>query len=1052
MYFTFMLIVFTGSIIIGQDRIYVGTTENPFTSIADHSSWGTATSDLQAAINALTTNGGEVWIERGTYYPTESYYTTDVNSPYYDATAVEARCVSFMMRDGVAIYGGFNGESELSARTNFAYGEANATVLSGDLGADGIMANNAYHVVYASDNTALSASLSDVIVTGGNANGESRNSRGGGIQTRHGGTYNNVTVIGNEAYRGAGIYAYGGGVFNYCFITENLAKHYSTNQSAIGGGIYMHLGNGVINNCYFYNNVSDGSGGGIGSTSGSIVQCRFVNNVCNSKGGAVYTYQDIVDGVPTSGGVYQSCLMANNTAWVDGGGIFADASGTWLNCTVVRNKSNDSGGGIYAITGANFTNLVVWGNNCITSPTNEIRFSGGGVYTNCAVGGLTDLNTGVDMLALNLVNTEADGPGFIAPSGIAGRGETPGELDANRDADWQIGLNSILRNGGLADLSGLNLGDYDLANNPRIVKDRIDIGAYEIQYYEVDITSSGNGTISAASPIALPKGGDTTIELTPDANHFVRVFTVGGADRLNDLVDNAGVLSYTINDIQADVNIEVQFHILTQHSINITGDVGGDVTPASTQQVYEGDNFEVRFDPSVGYGIRSVLVDDVEQESNLIDNQDGTFSYIINNVSADHTIEVDFALKHTITFMVSLGGTSSHTGQVTILEGNTMDAVFTPGQGYKLRSLLQGLLEVIGNITDNGNGTYSYQIAGVTEDIDFAVEFSPYHNVTVNAGAGGIVGVPQSNEVYENDELLVSVTPDQGYKISSILLGGVDVSSQLTDNGDGTFEFQIVGVTEDTELTIEFMPFYNVTVESGMGGAADLAGVNEVYENESLMVTLMPEQGYRVSTVTLDGVDITAQLEDIGGGSYSYTVADVTADALLSINYLRYYVVTLNHSSGGVVSPFGSMDVDDGTSVNITITPDKGYEIASATLGGADVMSSVVDNADGTYTYLIQGLADDATFDVQFTVITSIGDTESDEIRIYPNPADVFVNVAGGLSVVYIYDTSGKLIRSYHQNSLSKPIAVGDLPAGIYLLKYVTNSGNEGVQKLILKR
>src|SRR5687767_10337609 len=92
-------------------------------------SWSNAFpgSSLQTVINT-SAPGDEIWIACGTYFPTVS---TD-------------RAVSFSMRNGVSIYGGFQGiESTLQSR-NLSCGPC--SVFSGNIGAAG-SSDNSYNVV-----------------------------------------------------------------------------------------------------------------------------------------------------------------------------------------------------------------------------------------------------------------------------------------------------------------------------------------------------------------------------------------------------------------------------------------------------------------------------------------------------------------------------------------------------------------------------------------------------------------------------------------------------------------------------------------------------------------------------------------------------------------------------------------------------------------------------------------------------------------------------------------------------------------------------------------
>ena len=123
-------------------------------------SWADAFLELTDALN-VAVEGDEIWVTFGIYFPTHG---TDRNA-------------SFVLKNGVAIYGGFAGtESSVQQRTF----NAGATFLSGDIGTILDKNDNSYHVVKGEN---LSYVLLDYLaIESGNATGSSeKDKKGGGL-------------------------------------------------------------------------------------------------------------------------------------------------------------------------------------------------------------------------------------------------------------------------------------------------------------------------------------------------------------------------------------------------------------------------------------------------------------------------------------------------------------------------------------------------------------------------------------------------------------------------------------------------------------------------------------------------------------------------------------------------------------------------------------------------------------------------------------------------------------------------------------------------------
>ena len=131
----------------------------------------------------------EIWVAAATYKP----------------TATADRTISFALKNGVGVYGGFNGTETMRSQRNPA---VNVTILSGDIGTAGSAADNSYHVVTSDGTVTNTGKLDGFTVSGGQADGNpvSNQDRGAGIWVNGGSAFiSGVTFTANFAsFRGAG--------------------------------------------------------------------------------------------------------------------------------------------------------------------------------------------------------------------------------------------------------------------------------------------------------------------------------------------------------------------------------------------------------------------------------------------------------------------------------------------------------------------------------------------------------------------------------------------------------------------------------------------------------------------------------------------------------------------------------------------------------------------------------------------------------------------------------------------------------------------------------
>jgi hypothetical protein len=336
-------------------------------------SWDNAYTDLQAGLAAATA-GVEIWVAEETYTPSAKHGGTD------------ERNRSFQLVNGVALYGGFSGTETSREERNWLLHE---TILSGDIGIEGVDSDNCYHVFYHPAESAVdnSAILDGFTVTGGKADRPSfpyvfpHSSGGGMLNEDSSPSLANCTFSGNSAGAWVGI---GGGMANVrsnptltnCIFMDNSADF-------DGGGMGNSDSSPTLTNCTFEGNSASG-GGGMASWNGSptLIDCTFSGNSATDGGGMENNGSS-----PT----LTNCIFEGNSATRYGGGIFNinESSVALTNCTFQGNSTSLNGGGICNIAcSPTLANCAFHGNSADSD--------GGGIWnfdyssptlTNCTFSG-----------------------------------------------------------------------------------------------------------------------------------------------------------------------------------------------------------------------------------------------------------------------------------------------------------------------------------------------------------------------------------------------------------------------------------------------------------------------------------------------------------------------------------------------------------------------------------------------------------------------------------------------------------------------------------------
>ena len=330
------------------------------TGTGDGSSWENASGNLQNMIDELAKNNpqnlpGEVWVAAGTYVPQVQV----ISGTTYSA--------SFLMRDGISVYGGFAGD-EISKQERevgkMPWNFVNKTILEGsyyehsktswnESNHKWTLTSDSRHVVFFSPLPSEGKS------------GFDKSTILNGVTIRGGYAQGGEGVADFMTDRGAGVYMGINATLEKCIVTEN-------SSTGNGGAVYMY--GGRVMNSLIYNNNADGDGGAVYvDNAGIVLASMLTNNSANNGSGAYLAHTgNWTDGKPHPEYlILSTSVVSNNTSRLNGavycakGGVLMQNTITNNDCpTATDNTSANASqsGGLYVDSYGLVINSVLWNN------------------------------------------------------------------------------------------------------------------------------------------------------------------------------------------------------------------------------------------------------------------------------------------------------------------------------------------------------------------------------------------------------------------------------------------------------------------------------------------------------------------------------------------------------------------------------------------------------------------------------------------------------------------------------------------------------------------
>ena len=568
---------------------------------------------------------------------------------------------------------------------------------------------------------------------------------------------------------------------------------------------------------------------------------------------------------------------------------------------------------------------------------------------------------------------------------------------------------------------------------------------YEVMFvqcsYTISATCGSNGTISPLGASSYHLGQNAVYNINAAPGYYIASITVDGVTTNYTQVDALTATTYTFPAISASHVINATF---AQMMFNITVNAGanGAISPAANPYAY-GATPTFTITPNSGYIISDVTVDGASVGA--------VSSYTFQALTADHTIAATFAANvFTITATASNGGTISDAGAQTVAYNANKTYTITPATGYHVSDVYVDGASV-GAVT-----TYTFNNVAANHTI-YAVFAVNEYTVTVTDPSNGSI-TPGTITVQHNATPAFVITPDPGYRVSTIKVNNTNVNLNNVPNVNGVYTYTFSSITSNQTLTATMVAkTYTITATANANGSITPSGVATVNHGASKTYTIAANPGYVIDQVTVDGMSV--------GATNSYTFTNVVANHSIQASfklaecevptflYTTHISVTsamLNWSHPTATSFDIQYKTPTGTYTAVTGVTGNSYELTGLQENTQylwQVRANCTGNNHSDWSNLVSFKTDPATIDN-----TGIEDVVKANIQVYAEHQNVHILNNEGMNIdnVRIFDAYGKLIYSGAVNSTHEVIGL-NVAAGTYIVNVATDKGVANYKVTIMK-
>lgn len=450
-------------------------------------------------------------------------------------------------------------------------------------------------------------------------------------------------------------------------------------------------------------------------------------------------------------------------------------------------------------------------------------------------------------------------------------------------------------------LDGKSLGPVPIVTLPNVTSDHLIVVDFAPITWSLTVKEGKGGSVSPGGTQRVVDGSDMGFSITADPHYRI-------SDVLVDGVSAGPLNTYAFEDLAIDHSIEARFTRVVW-TVKATAGAWGGISPSGARRVFDGDTVTLKMTPDVHFHVVDVRVDGISLGP--------VGSCQLSNVTSDHVVVASFERTFwTVTGAAGQHGSIDPAGPRRVADGADLKFKITVEEHYRVADVLVDGVSI--------GSERSCELGNITGDHQVDVVFGPVTwAVTATAGANGTIDPGGRGKIMEASDQTFNIRADEHYHVADVRVDGRSVGP--------VEQYTFRTVVEPHRIVARFArTTRTVTTVAFEHGSIDRYGISTRDEGTDVDLKIDPDEHYKISKVTVDGVRVPA--------SANLQLTHITANHNVVASFEPIlWTVTVRTGANGTIGPAGVNRVMDGSGMTFRIAPKPHYHIKDLTLDGVSL-------------------------------------------------------------------------------------------------------------------